>query len=412
MRAHLRRLLVTLCICTGALTAAAPLALAAGGPSAWSADAQRGIQELMGTGDGSPVGWDGATGLWGGQTGPRWWQSALAMWTLVRYAQRTHDLSPAIQYILRRTYYLNDYRPQTTEPHNFTNQFMDDTAWWGQAWLAASQYERYDLHDRRDAAAFLAVSEWDASYIAGQPRPCGGVEWDFKSAPDTITNAEFAALTAGLFRYREAPGVFHDPARARRWLADAQGALAWLQHSGLIDVAGGKVRDHLSSTACQNRIGDPITYTEGEVADALVQIGEALHDPSYYAQAANFLRYTVSSASGFITGGVLEDHCQAKTPNCAGSPNQLTVTPFKGIFMQAVADWSAATKSSEFSSFVDDQANAITSDDIWGASPSSPGCGTPHGCQFGFDWTGQVPTMLVTVGTQVSALDALTAALP
>lgn len=389
-----------------------PVALAAGGPSAWSADAKRGIQELMGTADGSAVSWNGGTGLWGGQSGPRWWQSAMAMWTLVRYAQRTHDLSPTIQYILRRTYYLNDYTPQTKAQHNFTNQFMDDTAWWGLAWLAASQYELYDLRNRRDAATFLAVSEWDASYIADQARPCGGVEWDSGSAPGTISNAEFAALTAGLSRYREAPGVFHDPSLAGRWLADAQGAMAWLEHSGLIDVAAGTVRDHMSSTACQHRMGDPITYTEGEVADALVQIGAALHDPSYYAQAANFLRYTVSSASGFMTNGILEDHCQAQAPNCAGSANQLTVTPFKGIFMQAVADYSAATRSSEFSSFVDAQANAITSDDIWGASSGSPGCGTPHACQFGFDWTGQVPTMLVTVGTQVSALDALTAALP
>lgn len=390
----------------------AGVAQASSGSSAWSVDASRGITELMGTGDGSPVGWNGTTGLWGGQSSPRWWQSAVALWTLVRYAERTHDRNPAIQYVIRRTYYLNDYRPGTSEPHNFTNQFMDDTSWWGLAWLAASQYELYDLHDRRDASTFLAVSEWDASYVAQQPRPCGGLEWAVGNAPGTITNAEFAALTAGLARYRGAPGVFHDPARARDWLAQARSALAWLEHSRLIDVSAGKVRDHMSSTACQNVIGDPITYTEGEVADALVQIGRAMHDPSYYAQAANFLRYTVSSAGGFMTGGVLEDHCQAKAPNCAGYPNQLTVTPFKGIFMQAVADWSAATRSTEFSSFVHDQADAITSDDVWGASPGSPGCATPHDCQFGFDWTGQVPTMLVSVGTQVSALDALTTALP
>jgi hypothetical protein len=366
----------------------------------------------MGTGDRSPVGWDAATGLWGHQGGSYWWQSALALWTLVRYAERTHDSSPAIQYVIRRTYYLNDYKPGTSEPHNFANQFMDDTAWWGLAWLAAAQYELRVRHDRPDASIFLWTSEWDASYIAHQPRPCGGLEWAVGKAPGTITNAEFAALTAGLARFRQASGPFHSPTRARSWLAQARTALAWLEHSGLIDVSTGKVRDHMSSTACQNVLGDPITYTEGETADALVQIGEELHDRSYYAQAANFLRYTVSSSSGFMTGGVLEDHCQARVPNCAGSPNQLTVTPFKGIFMQAVADWSAATGSKEFSGFVHNQATAITSDDIWGAGSASPGCRTPHGCQFGFDWTGQVPTMLVTVGTQVSALDALTTVLP
>lgn len=403
-------LMVAVSLCT--MAASAGLAAASSDPAGWSIDARNGIEELIGTGDGSQVSWDSSTGLWGAQSSPYWWQSALALWTLVRYAERTHDRSRQIQDVIRRTYYLNDYRPGTNQPHNFTNQFMDDTAWWGLAWLAASQYELYDLHDRQDASTFLGVSESDASYIANQPRPCGGLEWAVGSAPGTITNAEFAALTAGLARYRQAPGVFHDPRLASSWLAQARSALAWLEQSGLINVSQGKVRDHMSSTACQHIIGDPITYTEGEVADALVALGEAMHNPSYYAQAANFLSYTVSSRSGFMTDGVLEDHCQAQAPNCAGAPNQLTVTPFKGIFMQAVADWSAATGSTEFTNFVDDQATAITSNDIWGASSGSPGCGTPHRCQFGFDWTGKAPTMLVTVGTQVSALDALTSALP
>src|SRR4029077_15650349 len=104
------------------------------GPSTWSLDASRGIAELMGTSDGSPVGWDGGTGVWGAASSPHGWQSAARLGTMVRYAERTHDTSPAIQYVLRRTYYLNDWRPGTKEPHNFTNQFMDDTAWRGLAW--------------------------------------------------------------------------------------------------------------------------------------------------------------------------------------------------------------------------------------------------------------------------------------
>ena len=137
--------------------------LASPAPSWWVA-ASRGAQELMGSGDGSVVAWNPQTGLWGGHSGPHWWQSALAITTLVRYAERTNDRSPAIQRILVQTYQRGRHR------NDFTNQDMDDTEWWGLAWLAASRYELHYLHDQADAATFLATAEADAASVAGQPR--------------------------------------------------------------------------------------------------------------------------------------------------------------------------------------------------------------------------------------------------
>jgi hypothetical protein len=409
MRARLRRALTFAAVCAGALACWGG-SVASATPT-WSAAAAQGAQELIGTGDGSAVAWNPATGQWGGQTATHWWQSALAIMTLVRYAERTHDSSPVIQRVLLRTYELNRWQSGPDRQSNFTDRFMDDTAWWGLAWLAASQYELYDRGDRPDASTFLAVAEADASYIASRPRPCGGVEWALQSAPDTITDAEFVALTAGLARYRNASGVFHDPKLGSRWLSEASAILGWLERSGLVDLAAGTVANNLGNSACLLH-GGPITYTEGEVADALVQVGEALRDPSYYQQAAAFLRYAISPASGLTFNGVLQDQCEAQSPNCAGNANRLDVTAFKGIFMQAVSDWSAATGSTEFGSFVGAQAAAIVSNDIWGASPQAPGCSSPHSCQFGLSWARPLPSMLVTVGTQESALAALTTALP
>src|SRR5215467_11608111 len=55
-----------------------------GAPS-FAVAARRSVIELMGTGDHSPVQWKYATGLWGGHIKANWWESALAVFTLVRY---------------------------------------------------------------------------------------------------------------------------------------------------------------------------------------------------------------------------------------------------------------------------------------------------------------------------------------
>src|ERR1700736_6448893 len=40
------------------------------------------------------VGWNPTTGLWGGHTKANWWQSALVILSIVRYAERTHSVDP------------------------------------------------------------------------------------------------------------------------------------------------------------------------------------------------------------------------------------------------------------------------------------------------------------------------------
>jgi hypothetical protein len=229
--------------------------------------------------------------------------------------------------------------------------------------------------------------------------------------PDTITNAEFVALTAELAQYRRAAGAFHDARKSSSWLSSAHRAWSWLDRSGLIDAASGAVvADSLDPRSCHPR-GGSITYTQGEVAEALLQLGQALRDPTYSTRAAPFLRYTLDRANGFLLHGVLQDHCEAQSPNCSSFPNRLDVAAFKGLFVLAVDDWSRSTRSKEFSAFLRGQATAISTQAILGATPRAPGCRSPHTCQFGFSWARALSPMLVTVGTQESALQALTAVL-
>ena len=396
-------------------------------------DAYQGVQEFIGSGDGSPVAWSYSTGLWGSRTGPYWWQSAVGISMLARYGQRTRQLQSPINRVLTRTYQANDQ-------NNFTNSYTDDTAWWGLGWLAAAQYELSVRGDQRDAGDFLTVAEADAAYIAQQSKVCGGVPWSLSpaSGPHTISQATFIALTAGLARFLQASGPFHNSGRAAAWLSDAQAAWNWLASSGLVDTSTGKVTyDSIGSTSnCQDFTGGPVTYTQGEVADALVQLGSAYGDSADYGEAANFLNWAINPGSPAFSAFVcdssnndsvtnvpactenylmLQDRCEISSVNCAASSNQADVTAFKGLFMQGMSDYVSVTGDPQFNTFIADQPMAIIDNNDWyGAAQSSPGsarCNSPPACQFGRSWA-RVEPLQLTEGTQESALSALTAALP
>jgi hypothetical protein len=440
MPASVRRLVVIVAVCGAAagiyLILAQALAPAAAahprhrvahrrrprrGPAAtaqehvWSVDARRGIREFLG-GDRTRVGWSRALGEWGGTVGPHWWQSALAVLALTHYAEQTNSHDRLLQNVLDTTYQKGIRQPHTDQPFDFINQFMDDTVWWGLAWLNASQYELYWRHNLRDARRFLTVAEKDARYVATR-RQCGGIVWELGSPAGTITNAEYIALTAELSQYRRTSSTFHDPGLAARWLRYARGSLAWLQRTRLVNLRAGTIRDSLGSHQCHTLTGGPLAYSEGEVADALVQLGNALNDPSYYRTAARFLRYVVRPSHGFVVHGILQEHCEAValcTRNSKG--NRYDITAFKGIFVRAVSDWTAATGSKEFEPFLRAQAQAVVRNAVKGPTHNGV-CPSAHSCQFGFSWarpfrSTPAPEQLATVGTQESALEALIAVLP
>ena len=396
----------------GAVANSGPSATA-GPPPMLAVALRRGMGELV-QGDPSGVGWDSGNGLWGGHAPPNWWQSALAIQTVLRYLDATHDPNPIFEQLLVGTYKRNVYRPRSPAPRDFALKFMDDTAWWGLAWLDATRYELEQRHDATDAARFLAVAEYDARYVEAQPKVCGGIPWQRGYPPDTITSAEFAALAAKLSIFRSAAGPFHDAQLASLWLGEAKQAMDWLQRSRLIDLKTGRVLDRINA-ACNRYIGGPMTYTQGEVAEALVQIGNALHNRAYYDQAARFLRFAISPSSGLTWHGILQDHCEATPGDCQDLHDHLDFPAFKGVFINAVADWSAATGSSEFAGFLRTQAIAVLRNATRISQDSPQPCATQDTCQFTLGWRVSVDPSREpphpTVATQMSALDALIAEL-
>jgi hypothetical protein len=381
--------------------------------------ATQGMRELLGFGDAhNPLRWDPNLGLWGGYTSygtadrPDWWQSAIATWTLVRYLEATGSTAPAYQDVLDRTFQLNVSKPGSRAPVNFGNQYMDDTGWWGLAWTDAARYELNIRGDTALAARYLAVAEWDENYIARAPRSCGGIVWKLGYPSDTISVAEFGALSAELYAVRDAPGPFHDGAKAAAWLGQARWALSYLQSTRLVNMRRGSVRDGLTRR-CRPQSG-ALTYTEGEVADVLIQMGAALHDDSYFARARAFLDYTMTRASGMSRRGVLQEYCESLRRMCHGL-RQFDISSFKGIFVQAVADYDLATHTDLYRPWLQAQAGAILARAVSDGAGRRARCATPHGCRFGLYWSRSVPLasapVPVSLATQTSALQALIGAL-
>jgi hypothetical protein len=228
--------------------------------------------------------------------------------------------------------------------------------------------------------------------------------------PDVATNAEYTALAAGLGAYLRSPGPLGDQRQATYWIAQALRDVAWMVHVRLLNIRAGMVMDRLQP-GCHGPTGGAITYTQGEVAEALVALGNATHRPSFYRQAERFLRYALSARSHLTSHGILIEHCELRPGGCLSMPNPLDIPAYKGVFVDAASDWSAATGSTEFLGFLGQQAHSLLEAN---AVPGRCQADTAGGCRFAFDWRGAGSGGLadaITIGSQESALDALTAAI-
>jgi hypothetical protein len=375
--------------------------------------ARNGVLQLIGKGGGygsTPASQE-VDGLWGYHIQPNWWESALALWSLVRYLEQTRSSSPVYQAAIARLYSHNVIRPNTHAPLNFANEFNDDTGWWGVAWLEATRYELYVRHDVVAARKYLTVAEWDAQYLNNQKRVCGGLQWGLNKPPDTTTMAEFMHLTAGLYRLRMAPGPFHNPTVAGPWLVDSQWALHYMTKMHLINLNRGTITDSLGRNC--RPYGRLVTYTQGETAEALIQMAIALHQPWYYREARKFLRVGIDPRSGLTRQGILGEHCEDNQYHCTRSKNMMDLPAWKGILVNALDDYDKATQTDTFRPFLLTQAAAVVQHAILGGS--STGCRTASTCLFGFYWAPPPQPFSdavgATLGGQESGLDALTAAL-
>jgi hypothetical protein len=183
----------------------------------------------------------------------------------------------------------------------------------------------------------------------------------------------------------------------------------------------GRVSDRLTHS-CQVS-GGPLTYTEGQTADALVQMGNALHQPSYYDQAARFLGFIATrQASDMDTPeGILQEQCESVGSGCvpasqarsnlAGTPQEgfLDQLVYKGIVAVALDDYIRATGDARYKAYLRAQATAIVYNAIADRQGHPANCTSPASCEFAFHWGWPLARRpIVTAATQMSALAALT----
>jgi predicted alpha-1,6-mannanase (GH76 family) len=300
------------------------------------------------------------TGLWR-TTG--WWNSANAITVLVDYSRVSG--SDVAKSAIENTFARN-------ASGKFLNEFYDDEGWWALAWIDAYQWS----HDQR----YLAMAEQIfADMAGGWDDTCGGGIWWRKDRryKNAIANELFLSVAAHL------ANAERDPARRPAYLDWAKREWKWFAGSGMIN-ARGLINDGLTGT-CQNNGRNTWSYNQGVILGGLAGLAAASGDAALLERA----QAIALAAIGQLTDqdGILHDSCE---PKCGADGVQ-----FKGIFARNLGVLNAASPAPRFLTFLETNAARICKVQT-----------EDH--RFGVLWS--APSDAVNAATQVSALDAIVAA--
>lgn len=165
----------------------------------------------------------------------------------------------------------------------FRNEYLDDSGWWGIAWL--KMYDR--THNERYLATAKAIHEHVAK--TWNPEKGGGVMWcldEDKLKANSITNSLFLILSARLY----------ERTKDVEYLDWAQKTLAWFRDQKLYD--GTAVVD------CPGHTGDYWTYNQGAYVGALTALFRATGDNAYLDEAAKAAETIVERSGDVLPDGV------------------------------------------------------------------------------------------------------------
>lgn len=301
------------------------------------------------------------TGLFGDNG---WWTGANAL-TAVMDDARVSGM-PSYEYAISSTYNKNI----NAQEGNFTNDYLDDTGWWGLAWV--------DAYDLTGDSRYLTTARTDADHMnAYWNGTCGGgVQW-------SETNAYKNAITNELYLYLNA-SLHNRISGDSTYLSRAQSEWSWFQGSRMINSSH-MINDGLDSS-CANNGQTTWTYNQGVVLNGLTELYKADGDASLLTTARTLAN---ASTVNLASNGVLREPGEGDA--CTGDGPS-----FKGAYVRGLGKLNNQLSDHPYTATLKSWADAAYANDRNSLD------------QYGPHWAGGTGTS--DYGCQQSVLDLLNAA--
>ncbi|MFI7102886.1 glycoside hydrolase family 76 protein [Streptomyces sp. NPDC050161] len=297
-----------------------------------------------------------------------WWTSATALTSLIDNIRVSG--MPSYTYAISTTY----DKLRGEQDGDFKNSYLDDTGWWGLAWVAA-----YDVTGEQ---RYLDTARADADHMHDYwTSACGGgVQWATdKPYKNAITNELYLHLNASLHNRIDGD---------RTYLQRAEDEWSWFQGSGMTN-SGHTINDGLDNS-CKNNGQLTWTYNQGVILAGLAELHRATGDASVL-NSARTLADASTSSTYLNPGGTLHEPYEPDGTGCTSDGDS-----FKGPYARGLGILNKELPDHPYHAYLDKQAATLHADDRTSLD------------QYGPHWAG--PFTTTGNGCQHSALDLLNAA--